>query len=307
MTTRIPREPIGKILKTVLLEIQKAGGEEYVRDILTIVEPKLNLSEDQLRIGKTTGLPKWKQSVLSYSSRQCIKAGFITRFRGLWKLTDQGKEVIMKSDEDFIRELDKKCRAWENVNSSKTVEEKRDLLKGQPSCRGLIDWFWRIHVLYYKKSVREITPHSRVDGFCQCHSEFVIKFSGDPKEMRAFMMVGVLIDQVMYTHFQHFYADFQKKFRYPKLYAHAPYITYGMASPNWLVYTRHNFDSKMDWKFVSDVAEALLSDLYDWFKNNGWSDESRNFQQKIKEEVCNEFEEVNKVKLLPIIERIEQE
>jgi hypothetical protein len=33
----------------------------------------------------------------------------------------------------------------------------------------------------------------------------------------------------------------------------------------------------------------------------------RNFQQKLKEEVSREFEEINKDKLLPIIERIENE
>lgn len=298
MATGISRERRGEILKTVLLEIQNAGGEDYVRDILTIVEPKLNLSEDELIIRGRMGLPKWKQSVLSYSSRQCIKAGFITRFRGLWKLTDQGKEVIMKSDEDFIHELNEKSKAEEKRNGA---------VMEQPSCRGLIDWFWRIHVLYYKKSVREITPHLRADGVCQCHSEFVIKFSRNPKEMRAFMMVGVLIDQVMYTHFQHLYADFQKTFRYPKLYAHGPYITDGITSPNWLAYTNHGFDRKVDWEVVSVVSEALLGGLYEWFLNNHWRDEMKSFQLKLIETVDREFEDVNKDKLLPIIERIEQE
>lgn len=305
MVTGVSRERRGEILKTVLLEIQNAGGEDYVRDILTIVEPKLNLSEDELIIRGRMGLPKWKQSVLSYSSRQCIKAGFITRFRGLWKLTDQGKEVIMKSDEDFIHELNEKSKAEEKRNGA---------VMEQPSCRGLIDWFWTVPVRYDGRFRLMNTVFTEGRGFCQCASEKVIDGSSNPKQMRAFIMIGVLIDQMMGRYFQHLYSDFEKTFRYPILtphggpVGHVDYVGYVEGvSPNWLVYTHHGFDNKVDWEVVSVVSEALLGGLYEWFKNNGWSDESRNFQQKIKEEVCNEFEEVNKVKLLPIIERIEQE
>jgi hypothetical protein len=306
MVTRIPREPIGKVLKIVLLEIQKAGCEDYIRDILPIVEPKLNLSEDELIVHERIGQAKWKLRVHSYSSK-CVKAGFITKFRGLWKLTAQGKEVITRSDEDFICELNDKYRAWMNVNSSNTEGKRSDAVMEHASCRGLIDWFWNIHAAYYKKSMRQITPHLREGGFCQCHSELIIKYSLQPNEMRAIMIIGVLIDQVINTHFQHFYADFQKTFRYPKLYAHGPYITDGITSPNWLAYTRHNYDKEVNWEVVLVVSEALLGGLYDWFKDNGLSDEMRSFQQKLKEKVGWDFEEVNKVKLLPIIERIEQE
>lgn len=302
MATKIPREPIGKILKAVFLEIQNAGGEAYLKDILPIVEPKLNLSEDQLSTGKIIG-KKWIWSVRSYSSK-CVKAGFITKFRGLWKLTAQGKKVITKSDEDFIRELNDKCRAWMNDNSSNAEGGRSGAVIEQPSCRGLIDWFWKVPVRYHNRPVLINTLHPGGDGFCQCGSEKVIEGSSNPSQMRAFLMVGVLIDQMMWTHFRNLYSNFEKTFRYPKLYGHGGGVG---ISPNWLVYTHHHFDEKVDWEVVSVVSDALLGDLYDWFKNNGWSDESRSFQQKIKEEIYNEFEEVNKVKLLPIIERIEQE
>ena len=142
------------------------------------------------------------------------------------------------------------------------------------------------------------------DGFCQCASEKIIEGSSNPKQMRAFIMIGVLVDQMMWTHFQHLYSDFKKTFRYPKLEAHGGA---GMASPSWFVYSRYDYDKKVDWEVVSTVSEVLLGELYDWFRNNLWLDEMRSFQQKLKEEICNDFEEVNKDKLLPIIERIEQE
>jgi hypothetical protein len=305
MATGISRERRGEILKTVLLEIHKAGGEDYIRDILTIVEPKLNLSEDELIIRGIMGLPKWKQSVLSYSSRQCIKAGFIARFRGLWKLTDQGKEVIKKSDEEFIRELNEKSNA---------VGERSSAVMEQPSCRGLIDWFWTVPVRYGGRYRLMNTVFSEGKGFCQCASEKVINGSNNPKQMRAFIMIGVLIDQVMGTN-QHLYSDFEKTFRYPVLLPHSPYGNVNNAdhgnlsgiSPNWLVYTNHGFDRKVDWEVVSVVSEALLGGLYEWFLNNHWRDEMKSFQLKLIETVDREFEEVNKDKLLPTIARINQE
>jgi hypothetical protein len=303
MATRIPRERIGKILKTVLLEIQKVGGEDYIRDILSIVEPKLNLGEDELIVHERIGQAKWKLRVHSYSSK-CVKAGFITKYRGLWKLTHQGKEVIIKSDKDFIHELNEKYRAWMDANISNADEKKGGVVMEHPSCRGLIDWFWTVPVRYHNRLRRMNTFDSEGRGFCQCGSEEVIEGSSNPKQMRAFIMIGVLIDQMMWTHFQHLYSDFEKTFRYPKLNSHPGS---GMAPPSWLVYTRQNYDEKADWEVVSAISEVLLGDLYGWFRNNLWLDEMRSFQQKLKEEICNDFEEVNKDKLLPIIERIEQE
>ena len=315
MATRIPRERIGKILKAILIEINNAGGEDYHKDILSAVEPKLNLSEDQLVVNRITGKPKWKLSVHSYSSK-CVKAGFITKFRGLWKLTALGKEAISKSDEDFIYELNEKCRAWVNVDSSTAEGERSGVVMDQPSCRGLIDWFWTVPVKYDGRFRLMNTVFSEGRGFCQCASERVIKGSDNPRQMRGFLMIGILIDQMMGKYFQHLYADFEKAFRYPVLLLHSPYgnggnvdnVGYvGGISPNWLFYTIHSFDKKVDWEVVSVVSEALLGDLYEWFQNNLWRDEMRNFQQKLKEEISREFEEVNKVKLLPIIEGIEQE
>ena len=295
MATIISRERRGEILKTIFLEIQKAGGEDYIRDILTIVEPKLNLSEDELIIRGILSLPKWRLRVHE-DTRKCIKAGFVTRYRGLWKLTDQGKEVIMKSDEDFIHELYEK---------SKAEEERNGAVMEQPSCKGLIDWFWRVHVSFHKRSRRNNTMSSvREDGLCQCGSEWIIDFCREPELMRAFLMIGVLIDQRMSLPSHSVRSDFEKTFRYPKLHGHSGG---GEIPPNWFAYSSRGWDREVDWDIVSDVAEVLLGGLYDWFKNNGWQDEMKTFKQSLRNEVEFNFEKVNKDQLLPIIERINKE
>lgn len=80
-----------------------------------------------------------------------------------------------------------------------------------------------------------------------------------------------------------------------------------MASPSWFVYTGRGYDKRVDWDIVSEISEVLLNNLYDWFGNNGWLDEMRRFQHKLKEEVDREFEPVNRNNLIPIIEQIEHE
>ena len=80
-----------------------------------------------------------------------------------------------------------------------------------------------------------------------------------------------------------------------------------MASPSWFSYTRHGYDKKINWAVVSDVAQTLLNDLYQWFNREGKTDELSSFQERLKQEVSWEFELVNKEKLVPIIDRIETE
>jgi hypothetical protein len=298
MPPRIPKERIGKILKAILVEIQNAGGEAHIRDIFPIVEPNLDLTEDELSIHETIGQALWKWRTYSYTN-DCIKAGFITKSHGRWKLTAQGEEIITKSDEEFTRELNEKYRAWRNTKRQHDLEaekERNGTVVEQTSANGLIDWYWDNPRFPYTDRERE--------EFCQCGSEKVIKDSSNPEQMRAFLMVGVLIDQMMFTHFCNIYSEFRSRFKYPKLETHGGA---GMASPSWFVYSRYDYDKKVDWEVVSTVSEVMLGELYDWFRNNLFGDEMRNFQQKLKEEVSREFEEINKDKLLPIIERIEKE
>jgi hypothetical protein len=167
------------------------------------------------------------------------------------------------------------------------------------SATELIDWYWlEIDALRSSKSHHVLED----DGPCQCGTEEIIKDSSKPDQMRSFMMVGVLIDQIMWTHFYEMHSSFEIIFRYPKLNAHG---SPGMASPSWFTYTRHGYDKKVNWTVVSDVAQILLNDLYQWFNREGKTDELSSFQERLKQEVIWEFELINKNQLISIIEKIE--
>ena len=62
---------------------------------------------------------------------------------------------------------------------------------------------------------------------CQCETEIIIENSSSPKVMRSFMLIGVLLDQMMWTHIKNNYQTFRDKFKLPKLF---PIPTSGMSS-----------------------------------------------------------------------------
>ena len=72
-----------------------------------------------------------------------------------------------------------------------------------------------------------------------------------------------------------------------------------------MVYTLHGYDKKADWDVVLEVSELLLNALYDWFRDNGWLDEMKKFQQILKDEVNEKFETTDADELIPILERTE--
>ena len=105
--------------------------------------------------------------------------------------------------------------------------------------------------------------------------------------MRAFLMIGVLIEQMMFANFHDLYPDFIGAFKYPKLKAHG---CWGMASPKWFAYSEHGWDKKVDWDVVLKITEVLLGNLYDWLRGNSCLDEMAMFPRMLKIEVSQEFE-----------------
>jgi len=163
------------------------------------------------------------------------------------------------------------------------------------SASELIVWYWKM------------ISRKPYDEPCQCSTEKLIERSSNPSRMRAFIMSGTLVDQVMRRHFRNLYNPFREKFKFPQLMVHG--FSYGdeWVNPNWVAYTSYGWDKKVDWNVVSQVSEVLLNSLYDWFEENNISNEMKKFQEVIKEEIDSQFEPVNKDKLLPIIERIKRE
>ena len=124
-------------------------------------------------------------------------------------------------------------------------------------------------------------------------------------------MIGVLIDQMMYTYFEAFsgskwdtypdlYRSFRSEFRYPKLVAHPVGYHGGMASPSWFLY--HGWDKNIDWQQVSKIAKILLNDLYDWLNRKVGKEELSRFKKELKRQIGVDFQEKHQKQMVQIVE-----
>ena len=74
----------------------------------------------------------------------------------------------------------------------------RHKINSMTKAKELIDWFWS----EYESAQESLIPlYPESHGLCQCSTENLIWVSADPDRMRAFFMIGVTIDQMMYTHY----------------------------------------------------------------------------------------------------------
>lgn len=155
----------------------------------------------------------------------------------------------------------------------------------------LIRDFWRV-------LQRSRVPHKSGEGLCQCSTEELIRRSPDPKRMRAFIMISVFIDQMMYTHFRHLYVDFRYRFRFPKLYSHISSAL--MMNAGWLVYSRRGYDREMDWAVAQSVADTLFGSVFDFLGDIDEMSVDR-FVDVAEREIPDEFEEPSAIKFAAML------
>jgi restriction system protein len=117
---KVPLERIGQIMKAVLGELERVGGEARLKDVLAAIEPTLNLTDYECEPFEKSGYVRWRALVHFYSI-DCTKAGYIVKTRGTWRLTEQGAAALKLPPEQFIRSAMDKYRIWK---SNQPVDEE---------------------------------------------------------------------------------------------------------------------------------------------------------------------------------------
>jgi hypothetical protein len=143
--------------------------------------------------------------------------------------------------------------------------------------------------------------------FCQCSSEAFIKKTKNPIEMRSFLTIGVLIDQIIYTHFREIYHEFRSVYKYPKIKSH---LGGGCASPGWFIDNKSSGNSgwgeiKVDWNSMRNIFQILFFDIKSWFLENNKIEKFENFERLLCTEVDLSFHDSsNEVLFKNMIEKI---
>ncbi|MCG3128370.1 MAG: hypothetical protein CHACPFDD_03258 [Phycisphaerae bacterium] len=121
-TERISTDRRGEILKAVLEELNRLGGQAAPRDLFAQVAQKIKLSDHESS-QNASGNVRWQTDV-RFHSVNCVRAGWLQKSHGVWTLTDQGKEALRLPAAELIRKAMRQYQAW---------------LKGRAEGRELID------------------------------------------------------------------------------------------------------------------------------------------------------------------------
>ena len=141
----------------------------------------------------------------------------------------------------------------------------------------LIDNFWseadRLQKFHYLNQ----------GEFCQCGTEKFIRRCKDPREMRSFLMVGILIDQSI--GFQA-HDEFKLVFKYPELHGHS---VPDQHPPSWFA---DNFAMRdqVDWRSVKNMFEILITDTKSWLDKNYGNESIGKFKQALIYKIDMSFE-----------------
>ena len=106
--------------------LDKSGGELPAKEIMSLIPGKIELTEWEQQRYEKTGYIRW-QSILHFYTIDCSKAGYLRKQKGVWYLTEEGKNVIPLGAVGLLESATKKYRKWDkDRKSDNTIDNKND-------------------------------------------------------------------------------------------------------------------------------------------------------------------------------------
>jgi len=115
---------IGETIRAAFEEIIEHDGSARAGDVLKGVGKRLTLTDTEKSLN-ATGIPRWETNLRFYTT-SCVKAGYLQKSNGYWKITDQGRDALVKFRKgDLIREINRRYSEW--ASRQKKDEPKDEL------------------------------------------------------------------------------------------------------------------------------------------------------------------------------------
>ena len=103
---------------------QAPNGQLHRNELLTQMEKHLPLDDWAKAVYETNGNTRWR-SIFGFSSVGLVKGGYVSKHKGIWSITDEGRSVVVKPYDGaaFIKEVNRRYRSWKNaqIASSSTA------------------------------------------------------------------------------------------------------------------------------------------------------------------------------------------
>ena len=113
---------MGQMLRGVFELLQASPDGMAAKDVLEALVEKLPPTEYEL--GTYKGGGRRYEKIVRWSTVDTVKAGWLTKSKGRWTLTDEGRaaEKEYKNPEEFYREASRLYRRWKASRDAKTPE-----------------------------------------------------------------------------------------------------------------------------------------------------------------------------------------
>ncbi len=94
---------------------QAPGGQLRKSDLMHAIEANVPLDDWARTVYEGSGNTRWR-SIFSFASVGLVKGGYVTKSRGIWTITDEGRAVAEQpfNGPAFLVEVNRRYRIWEN-------------------------------------------------------------------------------------------------------------------------------------------------------------------------------------------------
>ena len=100
-----------KVMFAALCLLRDRGAAIKAGEILDALEKQLLLDDWALEVIESNGLPRWRMYA-HFFSVDAVKAGFLTKERGMWSLTSGGAQALMLGEQGYFLKAQQGYKAW---------------------------------------------------------------------------------------------------------------------------------------------------------------------------------------------------
>lgn len=103
----------------ILLE---SGGELRGKEVVDKIRDTVEFDDYEKHRYEKTGYIRW-EAILHFYTIDCIKAGFLRKYKGTWILTEEGENAIPLGPEKLLSTATKKYREWDAKREKEKIKD----------------------------------------------------------------------------------------------------------------------------------------------------------------------------------------
>ena len=100
-----------RVMFAAMQALEQSGGRLRSREVAARVAQQLDLDDWAQEIIESNGLPRWRM-YLHFFSVDSVKAGFLSKEKGIWQVTASGENALRNGAEAYFRAAQAGYRAW---------------------------------------------------------------------------------------------------------------------------------------------------------------------------------------------------